>query len=558
MRGAGKELIQNSYGIIANLLIYDLIIYAVITIAPEVTPLYDQFYQTCEKAISTGNSIQITGLATMVVVALAGMIYAISRLTWFSLLILRKILADGAQLATMEATLYQPVSYIAGIVTMANMGFKTFGFFIYNNWLLIASIGVFIRILPFELGKRAGPGLVAFAALNYLLIPLYPIFRDIFAFFLRETYPFAAYFPTNYIVLDGVFLGLYIGFILWLVGGISRMSFGIGALVPALGATAVISWTRQLTERGIAAIEQAAGALGEKAQEVDEARSGMLLRIEGVRGEMLALPAGNEGTKEALLRKLDELKTWVERASPIDILRNKDDMMRELDFELKKIERTIDTLFYEEGSLPKEPEPFGPETPPPRLLDTGEMVDKYERERVQPHINEVLGPFPPVVPATVGDIQIFTRKGDWQSIEGAKNVADYIGGVIPEGHRGYINRVFINSGYHHGNAYLGQAFQRPDGKTDIFLYHDGVTPNTTFHEVGHAVEHSFSGKEWDEWIPIHEILKHNYPPDFYKYTRLKETFADSYAKWTSNEPLPDNVKSFFDRNVVNREHREVK
>lgn len=551
-------MIQNSYGVIANLLLYDLILYAVTVIAPDMAPLYDQFYQSCERAVSIGNTIQIFTIVGTIAVGIIVILQAVSKLSWLSLLILRNILADAAKMVSAEVDVVGPISYIAGIVTMANIGFRTFGAFIYSNWLLLASIGVFIRILPFDLGKRVGTGLLGFAVLNYLLIPFYPIFRDIFTFFLRETYPFAAYFPMNYVVLDGVFLGLYVGFILWLVGGVSRMTFGVGDLIPALGATQIISMTRDMIGKGMAAVQQVAETVAETLQQDAGARSLLLQSIGATRGEILSLPAGDEGLRQTLLGRLDELETWVKGISLRELMDNRDATAVKLESELHDIRNTVDTLFYEKGELPREL----PETPTPRVLDTGGMVDRYERETIQPRVDTVLGPHPHVVAATVGDIQIFAREGDWNSIEGAKGVADYIGDVIPEGHRGYINRVFINTGYHYfdekGQPTRGEAYPRPDGKTDIFLYHGGVTPYTTFHEVGHAVEDSFTGREWAEWDAVHESLKHNYSPDFYMYKQPKETFAESYTKWASNEPLPDNVKSFFDRHIANREHREVK
>ncbi len=87
-----------------------------------------------------------------------------------------------------------------------------------------------------------------FSILNYLLLSFYPILRDIFTLFLRETSPFAAYFPANYVVLDGVFLGLYVAFIFWLVAGVSRVSLGIDWLIRTLAAASIITKARGMIE----------------------------------------------------------------------------------------------------------------------------------------------------------------------------------------------------------------------------------------------------------------------------------------------------------------------
>ncbi len=559
MRKLGKELVKDSYEIVTNLFFYDLIIYAVITITPtNMDALYSQFYKTCENAVSFGNTAQIFGIGAAILVGMIVILQAVQQLGWLSLLIIRQLLSDAAKMAVTESDIWSQISNIAGSITMANLGFKTFGVFIYNNWFLLASLAAFIRILPFDFGKRGGNGLLAFAVFNYLLIPFYPTFRDIFTFFMRETYPAAAYFPLNYVIIDGVFLGLYVGFIIWLIAGVSRLSFGLGALIPAAEAMAVISWAKEATQTGLDAIQEAASAIKDLAQQESGVQSQMMQSIGAVREEIMSLPIGEEMIKGGLLTRLDQLESWVKGISTQD-LNNKDATLAKLEGELRDIRNIIDTTFYGKEEIPK----VTPVTSPTRFLDTGEMVNKYERERIQPWVDEVLGPHPHEVSAAIGNIQIFTKEGDVLSSGDAKFAAHYIENNIPEEHRSFVNRIFVNSNYSHYHegvkgTPLGEAYQRPDGKTDIFLYRNGASPSTIAHEAGHGVEHSFTGRQWAEWEPIHMQLRREIPPDHYQYRDPTETFANSYDAWANNKPLPDNVKSFFDHNVVNRRYVEPK
>lgn len=544
-RKAGQDLIKDSYAVIASLIVFDLIVYVATAISPDMNYHYEQVYTMCEKAISVGNTLQIIGISIVIASALGVITNAIMRLGWIALLLIMQILTNAAKTAQVAADCWAPLSYIAGIITMINFGVATYTRFIFDNWLLLVSLGAFIRILPLDLGRRAGPGLVAFALLNYLLLPFLPTFRNLATFFLQQNYPFGAYFPVSYILLDGIFPILYIGFILWIMGGIARISFPFGTLMPSLGASEIMRWTRSIIQKGMQAAQQVTKLAAEQVQTIQDAKTTMNQRIEGARAQINALPPGNEGIKQSLLARLDELREQVNSASPSDILQHGDEMKRMVDVEVGRVLKAVDTIFYARTDQIGEKDVR-------ELMEAELAADAIVLDALTPH--KVVGTAGPM-----DGIQVMAPEGleehGLEAIE-AINALPLSEDATLMSIRGVtMSTAKAKAILHLGGSGMigGTSTASPLLGADVVIYRQPTKTDVrhvVHHEIGHVVYKDVPEGTRQQWKQLHrtyggEIASMTQYPLAAGYPH--ESFAGSYAAYHGGRAIPDDVRFFFDQ-----------